>query len=33
MNHKLMKDDGMVALTQKGENENLTKDIFRGGVG
>ena len=34
MNHKLMKDDeGMVALTQKGENENLTKDIFRGGGG
>ena len=29
-----MKDDeGMVALTQKGENENLTKDIFRWGVG
>ena len=29
-----MKDDeGMVALTQKGENENLTKDIVRGGVG
>ena len=29
-----MKDDeGMVALTQKGENENLTKDIFRAGVG
>ena len=29
-----MKDDeGMVALTQKGENENLTKDIFTGGLG
>ena len=29
-NHELTKDDeGMVVLTQKGENENLTKNIFR----
>ena len=29
-NHELTKDDkGVVVLTQKGENENLTKDIFR----
>ena len=29
-NHKLTKDDeAMVVLTQKGENENLTKNIFR----
>ena len=29
-NHKLMKDNnGMVVLTQKGENENLTKNILR----
>ena len=29
-NHKLTKDDkGVVVLTQKGENENLTKDTFR----
>ena len=29
-NHELTKDNkGMVALTQKGENENLTKNIFR----
>ena len=29
-NHELMKDDeGMVVLTQKSENENLTKHIFR----
>ena len=29
-NHKLTKDnEGMVVLTQKGENENLTKNIFR----
>ena len=29
-NHELMKDDEeMVVLTQKGENENLTKNIFR----
>ena len=29
-NNKLTKDDkGMVVLTQKGENENLTKNIFR----
>ena len=29
-NHELMKDDeGMVVLTQKGENENLAKNIFR----
>ena len=30
MNHELMKDDeGMIVLTQKGENENLTKNFFR----
>ena len=30
MNHELTKDDeGMVVLTQKGENENLTNNIFR----
>ena len=29
-NHELTEDDkGMVVLTQKGENENLTKNIFR----
>ena len=29
-NQELTKDDeGMVVLTQKGENENLTKNIFR----
>ena len=29
-NHESTKDDkAMVALTQKGENENLTKNIFR----
>ena len=29
-NHELTKDDeGMVVLTQKDENENLTKNIFR----
>ena len=29
-NHELMKDnEGMVVLTQKGENENLAKNIFR----
>ena len=29
-NHKLtMDDEGMVVLIQKGENENLTKNIFR----
>ena len=29
-NNKLTKDDkGMVVLTQKGENENLTKNTFR----
>ena len=29
-NHELTKsDEGMVVLTQKGENENLTKNIFR----
>ena len=29
-NHELMKnDEGMAVLTQKGENENLTKKIFR----
>ena len=29
-NHEVMMDDeGMVVLTQKGENENLTKNIFR----
>ena len=29
-NHKLtMDDEGMVVLIQKGENENLTKTIFR----
>ena len=29
-NQELMKDDeGMVVLTQKGENENLAKNIFR----
>ena len=29
-NHELTKDDkGIVVLTQKGENENLTKNIFR----
>ena len=29
-NHKLTKDnEGMVVLTQKGENENLTKNTFR----
>ena len=29
-NHEPTKDDkGMVVLTQKGENENLTKNIFR----
>ena len=29
-NHKLTKDnEGMVVLTQRGENENLTKNIFR----
>ena len=33
-NHKLTKDDkAMVVLTQKGENENLTKNIFRLGGG
>ena len=33
-NNKLTKDDkGMVVLTQKGENENLTKNIFRLGGG
>ena len=30
MNHKLTKDNkGMVVLTQKDENENLIKNIFR----
>ena len=30
MNHELTKDnEGMVVLTQKGENENLTNNIFR----
>ena len=29
-NHKLIKDNkGMVVLTQKGENENLAKNILR----
>ena len=29
-NHKLTQDDeGMVVLTQKGENENLIKTLFR----
>ena len=29
-NHEVtMDDEGMVVLTQKGENENLTKNIFR----
>ena len=29
-NHEMtMDDEGMVVLTQKGENENLTKNIFR----
>ena len=29
-NHELTKDDeGMVVLTQKGENENLTKKYFQ----
>ena len=29
-NHELTKDDeGMIVLTQKGENENLTKNFFR----
>ena len=29
-NHELTKDnEGMVVLTQRGENENLTKNIFR----
>ena len=29
-NHELTKDDeGVIVLTQKGENENLTKNIFR----
>ena len=28
-NHKLTDDEGMVVLTQKGENENQTKNIFR----
>ena len=29
-NHKQTKgDEGMVVLTQKGENENLTKNVFR----
>ena len=29
-NHEVtMDDEGMVVLTQKGENENLTKSIFR----
>ena len=36
-NHELTHDDeGVVVLTQKGENENLTKNIFivmGGGVG
>ena len=29
MNHELADDEGMVVLTQKGENENLIKNIFR----
>ena len=34
MNHKLMKDDkGMLVLTQKGINENLTKNIFQSNEG
>ena len=29
-NHELTKDDeGMIVLTQKGENENVTKNFFR----
>ena len=29
-NHELtMDNEGMVVITQKGENENLTKNIFR----
>ena len=30
MNHELTKDnEGMIVLTKKGENENLTKNFFR----